>query len=148
MKKLIVSLTFLTLITLLACGPSVKEKEAKEKAEKTKMDSVAKATESEIRQKMENKQALIDSIKNLKSNSQTMEMELVNAKADLAVANDKMRKIKEWQIGRTNSERENQIRQQTISIDFLEKKVNNLFMAIQLSKEKIRNFESELKKYQ
>jgi len=142
MKKIILLSSALTvaLFGLLSCGQSAEEKVA---AEKHKMDSTAAAT----KQQMETKLALQDSIKQTTSNKEMMEMQLTNAKGDLAAANDKMGKIKEWQFGRTPGEREQQVKGQTMLIDELGNNIKNLETAIQTAAQKIKDFETELKKY-
>lgn len=156
MKKIIFTLSTLGLLAIISCGPSAEEKAAAEKrkadstatAIKQQMDSIAKATEQATKLKMETKLALQDSIKNTTMNKEYMEMELSEAKADLEAAKDGMGKIKEWQLGRTPAEREQQIKNQTYKIDGLEKQIENLKTDIRTAKQKIIDFETELKKYQ
>lgn len=141
MKKTIYSFAILSLLVIISCGPSAEEKVAIEKA---KMDSIANAT----KQKMETKLALQDSLKWTRSNKGMMEMQLTETKGELAAAKDRMGLIKEFQLGRTQSERGQQIKNQTILIDSLEKQIRNLEITIQATEQKIRNVETELKNYE
>jgi vacuolar-type H+-ATPase subunit D/Vma8 len=140
MKKVTSILSTIILIALISCGPNAKEKAA---AEKIKMDSIAQAT----KQKMESKFALKESIETAATDIQNMEVELTETKANLEVAKDGMGKIKEWQLGRTPQEREQQIKDQSYKIDELEKYVENLKSTIQTTKQKINGLEKELAKY-
>ena len=140
MKKIFCAFVTILFVILISCGPNAKEKAA---AEKIKMDSIAQATQ----QKMEAKFALKESIKTATTDIQNMEVELTETKANLEVAKDGMGKIKEWQLGRTPQEREQQIKDQSYKIDELEKYVESLKSTIQTTKQKINGLENELAKY-
>ena len=140
MKKIFCAFVTILFVILISCGPNAKEKAA---AEKIKMDSIAQATQ----QKMEAKFALKESIKTATTDIQNMEVELTETKANLEVAKDGMGKIKEWQLGRTPQEREQQIKDQSYKIDELEKYVESLKSTIQTTKQKINGLEIELAKY-
>ena len=140
MKKIFCAFVTILFVILISCGPNAKEKAA---AEKIKMDSIAQATQ----QKMEAKFALKESIKTATTDIQNMEVELTETKANLEVAKDGMGKIKEWQLGRTPQEREQQIKDQSYKIDELEKYVESLKSTIQTTKQKINGLEKELAKY-
>lgn len=113
-------------VMLLSCGPS--EETIKQKT----------------KQNMETKLALQDSIKIVKDRKTQYENVLSDAKGELEVAKDKLSRIKEWQFGRSNSEREEQIRNQTKVIDELEKYIEGLKKAIPQIEEEIDLFEMQL----
>lgn len=98
----------------------------------------------EMKLKMENKLALQDSIKANKDLKLKYEQALSNAKGELEVAQDKLSRIKEWEFGRTPSEREDQIKQQTLVIDGIEKYIMDIQNGIPNIERKIVNFEIQL----
>jgi len=144
------------LITFISCGQSAEEKAAREKAvadsiavvQKMKIDSVAKATEEATKHKIEMKLAIQDSIKNTTADMEIVKMQLANAKGDLEAASDQMGTIKQWQFGRSQDEREVQIKNQTMLIDNLENNIKDLQTSILTAEEKIKNFEADVKKYE
>ena len=79
MKTITLTIATLGLLTLMSCGQSAEEKAA---AEKHKMDSVATATKEQMNAKL----ALQNSIKTTTANKQMMELQLTNAKGDLAAS--------------------------------------------------------------
>lgn len=144
--KLIVSLlTFVTLFSLVSCGPSAEEKAA---IEKHNADSITEATEQALLDKMEMQQTLQDSLIVAETDKEVLEMMLSETKAQLAVEEDKMVRIKEWQLGRAPSEREEQIRNQTILIEGLQKDIETMTEDLANSEENISSIEKELKKYE
>ena len=152
MKAFTILIMAIGIMSILSCGPSAEEKAATEKAkadslvlvEKTKMDSTAKATE----QKIETKLALKDSVKKVMNDIEVMDYQLTDAKGELAAATDKLNSIKEFEIGRALADREKQIKNQTIIIDELEKKIEKLQNAIQQSEDQIKRFQTDLKIYE
>jgi len=145
MKTKILIVTVFVIFFFSACGPSKEEQAA---AEKAKMDSIVKVTEAAVKFKFEMRLSLLDSIKMVKSENKYLENQITEYKGNLAVAIDRMAAIKEFQFGRTPDEREQQIRNQTILIDKIQKHISTLMNEISLREEKISIFESELEKYQ
>lgn len=145
MKTTLLFITTLSVMTLSSCRPSAEEKAATEKA---KMDSIAKATELATKQKIKMKLALQDSIETATAEKEFMETLLTDTKGELASAKDKMGSINKFHFGRTRSEREAQIKNQTMLIDNLEKQITNLEKSITQTEEKIKRFETEIKNYE
>jgi hypothetical protein len=113
-------------VSLVSCGPS------------------EESIKREMKLKMENKLALQDSIKTTKDVKLKYVQALSDAKGELEVAKDKLSRIKEWEFGRTSSEREDQIKQQTLVIDGIEKYIMDLQNGIPNIESKIDNFEMQL----
>ena|ERR1043166_2259118 len=113
----------LSAVMIIACGPSQEERAAKEKA---KMDSVASATEANVLRQ----QAIQDSIRtaaeNAKQHREEQQASLIELKSRLAAAEDKMQSIKQFQLGRSTEERENQIASQTTIIEELRGQISDL----------------------
>jgi predicted RNase H-like nuclease (RuvC/YqgF family) len=143
--KTLITTVFLGLSILTACGPSAEEKARLQKARE---DSIRVATENATRHKLEMKLALTDSVKNLEALKEGIENRLTYLKGELEVAKDKMTRIKEVQFLRTPDEREQQIRSQALTIDQLEKEIEELPDRIQQTTNKIAKTKSELKKYE
>jgi TolA-binding protein len=112
MKTPIKFFTALLMIACVSCGPSAEEKA---RAEKARLDSVENAT----KKAMEMKQTL-------ESQLQEMSNALTSAKADLDVANSDMNKIQEFHLLRTDSERDQQVHDQSIKIQNLQKDIATL----------------------
>ncbi len=71
---------------------------------------------------MEEKRLMItDSIQNVGTTIREMESGLISAKAELATAQDHLQHVSQFQFGRTRSEREEQIRETTITIEEMKK---------------------------
>ena len=102
-------LVLLVTVGLFSCGPTAEQKAA---AEKVKADSIALATQTAI----ETKQSLEDEL-------DRMNNELMARKADLEVAMNQMSKIKEFQLLRTDAEREQQVHDQSVKIQTLEQEI-------------------------
>ncbi len=143
--KTLITIVFLGLSILTACGPSAEEKARLQKARE---DSIRVATENATRHKLEMKLALTDSIKNLEALKEGIENRLTYLKGELEVAKDKMTTIKQVQFLRTPDEREQQIRSQALTIDQLEKEIEELPNRIQQTINKITQTKSDLKKYE
>ena len=143
--KTLITTVLLGLLILTACGPSAEEKA---KLQKAREDSIRVATENATRYKLEMKLALTDSIKNLEALKEGIENRLTYLKGELEVAKDKMTRIKEVQFLRTPDERERQIRSQALTIDQLEKEIEELPNRIQQTINKITQTKSDLKKYE
>ncbi len=126
-NKLQHAIVSMGLITLIACGQS---KEQQAAAEKHKIDSIANAAAQNEKVELLKQQATQDSIKN--SNEQkAAEIEgfknrLVELKGQLATEQAKLEDIKSFQIGRSVSEKEQQIGQQTKVIESLKVQITDL----------------------
>lgn len=127
-------------IIVWGCGPTAEEKAAIEKA---KLDSVATVT----RHNMETKIALQDSIKNWKEYHEQFKYKLSETKGELAAAEDRLTSIRGFEFLRSASEREQQIKTQTMFIDELQNRLTDLENAIQQSENNIRYYEAEERKY-
>jgi len=92
-----------------SCGPTAEQKAA---AEKAKADSIATATQKAV----ETRQAL-------ETQLDAMDNRLMTKKADLEVAKNQMNKIQEFQLLRTDYEREQQVHDQSIKIQTLEQEI-------------------------
>ena len=116
-------------MTIISCGPSAEQKAA---AEKAKMDSVANATKKQIAIEKA-KQDSIAATEAQKAAGQAAEeanqtqlkSALIELKAQLATAEAKMEDIKKFHLGRTNSEKEAQIGNQTGVIEKIKNQIND-----------------------
>ena len=134
-------LLFSGILVICSCGPNAQEVAAKEKL---KMDSIAKVTEENTRIKVERERAIADSIAAAEAskmeNEANQELEKANLKqtisddiTELRLAKEKLARIKEFTLGRTAAEKEQQITQQ--------------YKVIQSWEDEISRLEDELKKY-
>ena len=133
------------MVTLASCGPNPEQKAT---LEKEIIDSITKATEKATILKIEAKNAIQDSIRNIRTEIEMLEIEISNMEAELEVAKDRMGQIKEWQFGRTASEREEQIRSQTIEIIDDQKQISFLKKYKKKRENKLEDSKRELKQYQ
>jgi predicted nucleic acid-binding Zn-ribbon protein len=141
MKKIFVIL--LSCLALMSCVS-----EAERQAEEfRKIDSTAKATTAALEAKAAARAALQDSIARMKSQYETWEYQLSQAKADLAAAEDAMSRIKEFQFLRLASTRAKEIRSQALEIDALEKQVATLETNIRITQKSIERCTGALANY-
>jgi len=132
--------TFLILISFLfilsACGPSVEEKAAEIAAkEKAKQDSITIAdyrAADEAANKTAKEKAIQDSIRmvdSLAANAAVMkeqlEQYLIELKAELEAEESAMSRIKEYQFGRPQWQKEEQIKNQSVKIQTLGKNIKD-----------------------
>jgi len=107
---------YTTIIILLAfissCGPSAEEQAA---TQKHRDDSIAVSVQQRLQAKMDI-QSRIAQVKNA----------ITNLNADLAAAKDRMIQIQDFHFLRTNSEREEQVKNQSIKIQRIEEKIEKL----------------------
>ena len=129
MKKTIYTIYGIALLAIMSCGPNAEQKAA---AEKAKMDSVANATKNQIA----NEKAKQDSLASTEANKiadeamneekqSQLKSDLVQFKAQLATAEAKMEDIKTFHIGRAQSEKEQQIGDQTAVIENLKNQISD-----------------------
>jgi len=135
----------LILITLFACGPSAEEKA---KIQKEREDSIRIATESATRLRLEKKLSLTEELKNAEATKEGQENQLTYLKGELEVQKDKLNSIKQVQFLRTPEEREQQIRQQVMTIEQAEKDITNLQDEIVKTGQRINDLKRELRDYE
>ncbi len=116
MKKIIYTIASISFLLFISCGPSAEQKAAKEKA---KMDSVAAATALNIKQQQESDAASQTAAAEDAANQDALKNQLIELKAQLAGEETKMDDIKKFHLGRLDSEKEQQIADQTAVIERL-----------------------------
>jgi hypothetical protein len=143
-NSLLIVFTFVSIVSA-SCGVDSEEKKLEESA---KIDSIVRATELITKHKMESKIRLENQIESIETEIEKLEAQLIESIANLEVANDEMKRIKEWQLGRTTQERDDQIKNQVYKITKLEKDIMNLKDAIEIGRKKINRKRKELLKYE
>jgi septal ring factor EnvC (AmiA/AmiB activator) len=98
-------LLFLSLTGILACGPSKSDRLIQEAELRAHDDSVKRAAEDQMKQKLEMKFALTDSINRIGTEVSTLKEALGNLKAELEVQKDKLAGLKDFQFLRSRGER-------------------------------------------
>ncbi len=83
-------------------------------------------------------------IKDANNTLQQLQNNLESARGQVAVEKDKMDRVKEFHIGRTNAERDEQISQQQQNIDNANQNVKNIEQQISNQKATISNLQSQL----
>ena len=141
------NLTYSTLSLLLllaSCGPSETEKAEQQKLQLAREDSIRLAVEMDTKIKLEAKQALQDSLEKCSNSLVLFQSELIEEKANLELTKDQLVRIKEYQFGRTSTDRDSQIKNQSIlitgheeKIKELDKKISELEIAIEKLKGKL-----------
>lgn len=116
-------------------------------AQKQREDSIRIAVENETRIRIERKNLLEDSIRTGQSNVTDLRNQLILSTGDLAAAKDKLTSIKGYQFLRTDAERTQQIKDQTIIIMSLENQLSAIQQSIQNASIKIENWKQELSLY-
>lgn len=119
-KALLIPIAIISM--LYACGPNAEQKAAMQKSHD---DSVAKATAAKQRHYDDSVQAKKVEITQNKNLLNKLQDSLEHAKADLVVAHDQMNNITSFQFGRTHSEREAEISNQTLTIEHLQDKIKD-----------------------
>jgi len=159
MKRSSILMAVIAILTLLSCGPNAAEKAKIEqvKADSTKIaidaivehkaDSVKAATEEEMKNKYQMRETLQSKLQDATGYLQTLNGQLINAKASLDVANSDMDKIKEFHVMRTNSERDQQVRAQSIKIQNIQNAIANIEQSINQQQSVIDQIKTELQKY-
>ncbi len=99
----------IVLITLASCGPSAEEMAA---IQRRRDDSISRVAQQKAIVKME-----------LKQNIAKLKDVLENLNADLVAATDGMKNIQEFHLFRTQKEREEQLRSQTLKIQKLNDRI-------------------------
>jgi hypothetical protein len=128
-----------------SCNQNDRERQV---AQKAREDSIRVATELATRLRIEKIQSLKDLLSQTESEQESLNNVLTTLKAELAVAKDKLTTIKQYQFLRTSSEREDQVRSQTLVIDQLEKDITVSLNDITQHQEVIRKTKFELKNYE
>jgi len=139
MKTSLYTFIFLSII-FMSCGPNAQEKAAQQKIHD---DSIALSTKN----KVEDKIKIEEQISSTKNTIDQLKDNLAIAKGDAAAAKDKMVTIKEWQLGRTSSEREEQVKNQTIVIEEAERKIADIENAIVDAENAREELQLALKKF-
>ncbi len=145
MKSISVSIVLIGMLFFTSCGPSAEEKVI---AEKRKVDSITVATEQATKLKIDNKLAYEDSIQLAIGQKENLERFFSEAKGELAAAEDKLTTIKGFQLLRAASDREEQIRNQTIVIHDLENHIRELQQSLEIVKQNIEYYKEQKKIYQ
>ncbi len=137
MNKMNFFLLVAILLFSLACGQSEEQKKI---IEKQKQDSIVKATEKSVYDRIEADKRKTDSIQTAKRDSQArsaeklkIEQQISNSITGLRLAKEKLNSIKEFQIGRTKAEKEAQIAAQ--------------YTVIQSWEDQLRVLNEQLEKY-
>lgn len=140
-------LLFLSLTGILACGPSKSDRLIQEAELRAHDDSVKRAAEDQMKQKLEMKFALTDSINRIGTEVSTLKEALGNLKAELEVQKDKLAGLKDFQFLRSRGERESQIREKARELVNLENlqnetatRLENLLVRLDYFKGKIREY--------
>ena len=143
--RILTSLLFVTIIS--SCGQSEEEKAKLANQQQAREDSIRQSTVDATKHTMENKLALQDSLKNTNSGIEIAKAKLAETKSELEVAKDKMNSVKEAQFLRTHSEREEQIKNQSLVIQGLEEKIIKMQQAINQMESNGALLKSEITKF-
>jgi hypothetical protein len=103
MKKLILFLPLIA-ISMVACGPSKAEIKAKAQLQ-AMQDSIANAAEQQKQDQLK--------------------QQLIELKSQLAAEETKMQDIQEWKLGRAESEKEQQVADQTRVMEQLKSQISD-----------------------
>lgn len=145
MKNLVVAIGLFSLLQLTACGPSEAEKQAAQIAHD---DSVKRAAEDEAKLRYAEKEKLTNSIQQVSTEIEGAQNRLIALKSNLEVEKDQMNKIKEWQLGRTQGEREQQISQQSITIQNTENEITSTQNNINTLRDQLSTLKAQLRQFE
>lgn len=138
MKKLSIAIVLSIIIAqLYSCGPSAAEVQ---QMQKHRDDSVKNAVERKFTAESQLKDANVQ--------LSNMQKALEIAKANLEAETDRMGKIKEWQIGRSTDEREQQIKNQSLNIQNIQDNISAIQQKINQTEDRIVALKNELQKFQ
>ena len=118
------------ILTLFSCGPTTEEVAAKEKS---KIDSIAKVTEDNIRLKIEREKEVADSLAEVKEMKAFLKQSISSANTELRLSKEKLSKVKEFSLLRSSYEKEQQI--------------TNQYKVIQAWEDEIRRLQEQLDEY-
>ena len=145
MKLTTTTLSTLLFVALLSsCGQSEEEKAKLQQQQQAREDSIKSAVEDETKHKLENIHALKDSLEKTNMSHSVYQANLMDAKANLEAAKDKMNSIKEFEFGRAASEREDQIKSQSMVITSLEQSVKDIEQQIKDDENRISQLKAAL----
>lgn len=133
MKLFITLFLASSIIFISSCGPSEEEKAR----------IAAEARESLI-QEQAAKAALETSLKKKRQELSETKKNLIETRALAEAAKDRMNRIKQFQFGRTASEREQQIMDQSILIQRLEENVSILQSNIPILEDQVTDLKQQL----
>ncbi len=88
-----------------------------------------------------------DSINHVNDSIKVWQNQIIDHKADLLIAKDQLDHIMEWQLGRTHSEREEQIKNQSIKIQNLQGDIQTIQNNINRAKLQIGTYQMMMEKY-
>lgn len=88
--------------------------------------------------------AMQDSLKRLRIQKDDYENQIVSYNATLEMEKDKMNRIKEFQLLRTSEERDQQIKDQSMLIQKIEKDINTLKNNLSITEEGILDAEKKI----
>lgn len=137
------ALFYIILLTLISCGGEV-EKQRLAELQKAREDSIREAVELETRTRLERRNALQDSIRNGESMLSGFRNRLISVTGEVAAAKDKLNTIKGFQFLRTDAEREQQIKNQTVIILSLENDLSSMQEKIMNMQRKIEDYKRQL----
>jgi chromosome segregation ATPase len=117
----------MVLAAISSCGLSAEETAA---IQKRRDDSIAIA----VQQRLQEKQEIQNKIAQLKN-------ALATFNADLDAAKDAMNQLKDFHFLRTNSEREEQVRNQSLKIQHIEEKIEKIKDALSSNESSLANYQ-------
>ena len=135
----------LILIAFAACNQGQNNRLIPDLERRSHDDSIKQQAVEEMKSILESKFALTDSANRIEQEVSALEHDLVNVKAEIAVQNDKLNKIKEFRLLRSSGKRESQIREAEIVINTLSNesiRLQNLILNLQI---RLDNFNREIR---
>ncbi len=146
MKTKIIVLIFI-LTGTMACGPVKTDSLIRDVDQRVHDDSIKRAAGDDMKQKIEMKYAITDSISRISNEISSLNESIEAVKSECEVQKDKLAAIKEFKLFRSRDTRESQIMEKLKEINDLEKvslELRNKLVNLQVH---LDNFISESRKY-
>lgn len=118
------------LVLMIGCGPSAADQRIQAEKVAAHEDSIKQAARAELEQQIATQKAYADTLHTMQNNVGELQSQLIEAKAELATAEDKLSRISQFQLGRTREERERQIHDATVQVEELRMRIPQLETAL------------------
>ena len=124
------------LFQISSCGPSAEERA-----------QIQQQREDSIKNAIEHKYAIENEFKESNQKLQNLRSQLENERANLEVENAKMNDLKGFKFLRTENEKEQQIKDQSLKIQSIQDNIAALEKNMTQIQEQLSSLESEIKQY-
>jgi len=114
------------LVLISGCGPNTEEQRVMEMKAAARVDSIKQAARVELEQQLATQKAYADTLHTMQENVGQLQAQLIEAHAQLDVAQDELNRASLFKLGRTQQEREQQIHDASAKVEELRMRIPQL----------------------